>query len=62
MVKRPGMWVGARHRLKVGAVAGVLRILPIVWRAGLSAGSTAGGGAWVSGSIIGRRLTIEQGA
>ncbi|MHC8385677.1 hypothetical protein [Pseudomonas sp. LB3P14] len=47
---------------KVGTVVCVVRILSMIWPEPAACGvSTWFGGAWVSGSIIERRLTIEQG-
>ncbi|TMU73695.1 hypothetical protein FGA82_23150 [Pseudomonas fluorescens] len=57
MVEHPGMWDEARSLFQVGTVAGVQRKWPKPVVCGVS---TRLGGAWVSASIIGRRLTIEQ--
>ncbi|PQP05867.1 hypothetical protein C5612_04325 [Pseudomonas frederiksbergensis] len=62
MVEYPGMWVETRSLFKVGTVAAVMRMLSLIWPEPAPCGvSTWCGGAWVSGSIIGRSLTIEQG-
>ncbi|VVO51737.1 hypothetical protein PS896_00327 [Pseudomonas fluorescens] len=57
MVEHPGMWDEARSLFQVGTVAGVQRKWPKPVVCGVS---TRLGGAWVSASIIGRGLTIEQ--
>ncbi|MNM97266.1 hypothetical protein D3C81_1097660 [compost metagenome] len=57
MVEHPGMWDEARSLFQVGTVAGVMQKWPKPVRCGVS---TRFGGAWVSASIIGRGLTIEQ--
>jgi hypothetical protein len=57
MVEHPGMWDEARALFQVGTVVGVLRKWPKPVGCGVS---TRFGDAWVSASIIGRRLTIEQ--
>ncbi|PTC20548.1 hypothetical protein C0J26_06135 [Pseudomonas baetica] len=57
MVEHPGMWGEERSLFRVGTVAGVQRKWPMPLGCGVS---TRFGGAWVSASIIGRRLTIEQ--
>lgn len=57
MVEHPGMWDEARSLFQVGTVAGVQQKWPKPVGCGVS---TRRGGAWVSASIIGRRLTIKQ--
>ncbi|SEI91454.1 hypothetical protein SAMN03159298_01663 [Pseudomonas sp. NFACC07-1] len=61
MVEHPGMWAGILSLFRVGTVAGLMRILPMVWPepAGCGVGTGFGRG-WVSGWSIGRRLTNQQ--
>jgi hypothetical protein len=61
MVENPGMWAEARSLFKVGTVVGLLRTLRVDGPEAAECWvSTGSGEAWVSTSIIGRWLTIEQ--
>ncbi|QBZ88155.1 hypothetical protein EPZ47_05385 [Pseudomonas viciae] len=61
MVEHPGMWVRPLSLFQVGTVAGLMRILPMVWPEPAECGvSTGFGRGWVSGLSIGRGLTIRQ--
>ncbi|RIJ08424.1 hypothetical protein DXT77_21270 [Pseudomonas sp. 91RF] len=63
MVDYPGMWDRARALFQVGTVVGVMRKAAMNRPEPVGCGvSTGFGGAWVSTAIIGRWLTIEQGA
>ncbi|PMX03664.1 hypothetical protein C1X59_04595 [Pseudomonas sp. FW215-R2] len=63
MVEHPGMWDEARALFRVGTVVGVMRKAVMNRPEPVGCGvSTRFGGAWVSAPIIGRWLTIEQGA